>query len=48
MDELQKEKNKIKTEAQKVRKEPVDNIKQEIKENYEMGIEYYKDIEKHE
>ena len=48
MDELQKEKNKIKTEAKKVRKEPVDNIKQEIKENYEMGIEYYKDIEKHE
>jgi len=47
MDELQKEKNKIKAEAKKVRKEPVDNIKKEIKENYEIGIEYYQDIEKH-
>ena len=48
MDELQKEKNKIKEEAKKVRKQPVDNIKEEIKENYEIGIEYYKDIEQHE
>ena len=44
MDKLQKEKNKIKAEAKKVRKEPADNIKKEIKENYEIGIEYYKDI----
>lgn len=48
MDELQKEKNKIKESAQKVRKEPVDNIKEEIKENYEIGIEYYQDVEEHE
>ena len=48
MDELQKEKNKIKAEATKVRKQPVDNIKEEIKENYEIGIEYYQDIEEHE
>jgi len=48
MDELQKEKNKIKSEAKQVRKEPVDNIKKEIKENYEIGIEYYQDIKKHE
>ena len=48
MDELQKEKNKIKAEAKKVRKEPVDNIKEDIKENYEIGIEYYQDIEEHE
>lgn len=45
MDKLQKEKNKIKAEAKKVRKQPVDNIKKEIKENYEIGIEYYQDIE---
>ena len=48
MEELEKEKNKIKKEANKVRKENVGNIKQEIKENYEIGIEYYQDIEKHE
>lgn len=48
MDELEKEKNKIKAEAKKVRKEPVDNIKEEIKENYEIGIEYYQDIKEHE
>ena len=48
MDELNKEKNKIKAEAKKVRKDPVDNIKKEIQENYEIGIEYYKDIEEHD
>jgi len=48
MDELQKEKNKIKAEAKKVRKQPVDNIKKEIKENYELGVDYYKDIKEHE
>ena len=48
MDELQKEKNKIKAEANQLRKQPVDNIKEEIKENYEMGIEYYQDAEEHE
>ena len=48
MDELNKEKNKIKAEAKKIRKEPVDNIKKEIKENYEIGIEYYKNIEEHD
>ncbi len=48
MDELQKEKNKIKAEAKKVRKKPVDNIKEEIKENYEIGIEYYQDVEENE
>ena len=45
MEKLQKEKNKIKEDAKKVRKGPVDNIKEEIKENYEIGIEYYKDVE---
>jgi len=48
MGELQKEKNKIKAEGKKVRKQPVDNIKEEIKENYEIGIEYYQDVQRHE
>ena len=48
MDELQKEKNKIKEEAKKLRKQPVDNIKEEIKENYEIGIQYYQNIEENE
>ena len=48
MDELQKEKNKIKEEVKKIGRQPGDNIKEEIKENYEIGIEYYQDIEHHE
>lgn len=48
MDEVEKETNKIKKEANKVKKKPVNNIKREIEENYEIGIEYFKDIEKHE
>jgi len=48
MDKLEKEKRKIKEEAKKVRRQPVNNIKKEIKQNYEIGIEYYQDIEKHE
>lgn len=48
MDELQKEKNKIKQTAKKLRKQQVNNIKGEIKENYEIGIEYFQDVEKHE
>lgn len=48
MDELQKEENKIKESAKKVRKEPVKNIKKEIKENYKIGIEYYQDIKEQE
>ena len=48
MDKLQKEKNKIEKAAKQVRKEPVDNIKEEIKENYKIGIEYYKDIKENE
>ena len=48
MDKLQKEKNKLEKEAKQVRKEPVDNIKKEIKENYKIGIEYYEDIQKND
>lgn len=46
MDELQREKNKLKKEAKKINKQSTDSIKEEIKENYEIGIEYYKDVEK--
>ena len=48
MDKLQKERKKIKAEAKKIRKEPVYNVKEDIKENYKIGIEYYQDIEEHE
>ncbi len=48
MDELQKEEEKIKESARKVRKRPVKNIEKEIKENYEIGIEYYEDVEEHQ
>ena len=48
MDELEKEKSKIKVEAMKVRKQLVNNLKEEIKQNYEIGIEYYQDVEEHE
>ena len=46
MDELQKEINKIKVEAKKIGNVQPQNVKNEIKENYKIGIEYYKDIEK--
>mgnify|MGYP003554724737 CR=1 FL=1 len=42
------EKNKIKKVANKLRRGQVNNVKKEIKENYEIGIEYYQEIEKHE
>ena len=44
----EEEKNKIKEEAIKVRKQPVYIIRKVIKENYEIGIEYYQEIEEHE
>lgn len=46
MDELEKEKNKIKTEAKKLKQASNKDIKKEIQENYEIGIEYYQDVEK--
>lgn len=48
MNELEKEKNKIKAEAKKLKQERNKNIKKEIQKNYELGIEYYEEIEKHE
>ena len=48
MDELEKEKNKIKREAKKVRKSPINNIKKEIKDNYEIGIEYFMNLDEYE
>ena len=47
MDELEKEKNKIKSEAKKLKHERNKSIKKEIEQNYEIGIEYYEDIENH-
>lgn len=47
MDQLDKEKNKIKAEAKKLKQERSKNIKKEIEQNYEIGIEYYEDIENH-
>ena len=46
MDEIEKEKNKIKAEAKKLKQEKNKNIKKEIQQNYEIGIEYYEDVEK--
>ena len=48
MDEVQKEKNKIKKSAKQVRKQPVKNIKKEIEQNYEIGIEYFMNLEEYE
>ena len=48
MDEVEKEKNKIKKEARKVRKQPVKNIKKEIEQNYEIGIEYFMNLQEYE
>ena len=48
MDEMQKEKNKIKKLAKQVRKQPVKNIKKEIDQNYEIGIEYFMNLEEYE
>lgn len=48
MDELEKEKSKIKLSAKKIRKKPVDNIKAEIEENYKIGIVYFKNVEEKE
>lgn len=48
MDEVEKEKNKIKKAARQVRKQPVKNIKKEIKQNYEIGIEYFMNLDEYE
>ena len=48
MDEVQKEKNKIKKSAKQIRKQPVKNIKKEIEQNYEIGIEYFMNLEEYE
>lgn len=48
MDELEKEKNKIKKEAKQLRKEPIKNIKKEIEQNYEIGIEYFMNLDEYE
>jgi len=45
MDELEKEKRKIKEDAKQLKQDKNKNIKKEIKENYKIGIEYYENIE---
>ena len=48
MDEVEKEKNKIKKSARQVRKQPIKNIKKEVAQNYEIGIEYFMNLEEYE
>lgn len=48
MDEIEKEKNKIKKAAREVREQPVKNIKKEIEQNYEIGIEYFMNLDEYE
>lgn len=48
MDEVEKEKNKIKKAARQVRKQPIKNIKKEVAQNYEIGIEYFMNLEEYE
>ena len=48
MDEIEKEKNKIKKAAKEVRKQAVKNIKKETKQNYEIGMEYFMNLDEYE
>ena len=48
MDDLEKEKNKIKKDARELRKQPIKNTKEEIEQNYEIGIEYFMNLEEYE
>lgn len=47
---MQKEdENKFEKAKREVKKQPSsEQVKNEIKENYEIGIEYYKDVEEHQ
>ena len=44
MDNKKQTKNEIEVKKQQIS----DDIRKEIKDNYKIGIEYYKDIEEHE
>lgn len=48
MEELKKEKDKIKRAAKEVTEQPVKNIKKELEKNYEIGIEYFMNLEEYE
>ena len=48
MEELEKEINKIKISSIEVRKQPIKDIKKEIEQNYEIGIEYFMNLEEYE
>ena len=43
-----KRENKIKKVAKEVRKQPIKNIKKEIEQNYEIGIEYFMNLDEYE
>lgn len=44
---MQEDENRFEKAKREVKKEPsAEEIKKDIKENYEIGIEYYEDVEK--
>lgn len=46
---MEEDENIFEKAKREVKKEPSsEEMKKEIKENYEIGIEYYEDVEKHE
>ena len=44
----QKNKEDIERKINNKKQQSVNNIKEEIKENYKIGIEYYEDVEEHQ
>ena len=44
----QKNKENIERKTNNKKQQSVNNIKEEIKENYKIGIEYYEDVEEHQ
>ena len=48
MEELKKEKDKIKRAAKEVREQPIKNTKKDLEQNYEIGIEYFMNLEEYE
>lgn len=44
----QKNKENIERKINNKKQQSANNIKEEIKENYKIGIEYYEDVEEHQ
>ena len=44
----EKNKEDIERKINNKKQQSVNNIKEEIKENYKIGIEYYEDVEEHQ